>query len=96
MRCIEPDSDNETARDEKKAIVQKWSYSLNSLKGGYIRDTTGLYRGYMGIMEKKMETTIKDGGGSSTGGGGNGSQSSQPQQVSPRARLQEAGSPKIR
>ena len=30
------------------------SYSLNSLKGGYIGDLWG----YIGIMEKKMETTI--------------------------------------
>ena len=29
-------------------------YSLNSLKGGY----RGLYRGYIGLMEKKMETII--------------------------------------
>ena len=31
------------------------SYSLNSLKGGYIGDYLG---DYIGVMEKKMEITI--------------------------------------
>ena len=34
--------------------LRQVSCSLNSLKGLY----RGLYRGYIGIMEKKMETTV--------------------------------------